>query len=294
MSATSPDALDEISKRIHRPQNKTTDGKTFDSKASDNKTEISHSRIASLRAEMQADYEKYATDTGFPIKPQKLLYDLRQTLEPEDIVISDVGAHKMWIARHYHGNRPNTCLISNGFASMGIAIPGGVAAKLVHPNRKIVAVTGDGGFMMNCQELETAHRLGTAFVTIIFNDGGYGLIEWKQESHYHESSYIKFNNPDFVKLAESMSLKGYRIESAEVFLPTLKAALAQTVPTVIDCPIDYRENLLFSKHAQLLGRPLPQRRSLEQQTSLRTGMRSAKRIKEPVQKAVITTDRRSH
>ena len=253
------DALDEISKRIHRPQNKTTDGKTFDSKASDNKTEISHSRIASLRAEMQADYEKYATDTGFPIKPQKLLYDLRQTLEPEDIVISDVGAHKMWIARHYHCNRPNTCLISNGFASMGIAIPGGVAAKLVHPNRKIVAVTGDGGFMMNCQELETAHRLGTAFVTIIFNDGGYGLIEWKQESHYHESSYIKFNNPDFVKLAESMSLKGYRIESAEAFLPTLKAALAQTVPTVIDCPIDYRENLLFSKHAQLLSCPLPQR-----------------------------------
>ncbi|MEL6603229.1 MAG: acetolactate synthase large subunit [Cyanobacteria bacterium J06614_10] len=238
------DALNEISDRIHRPKDLL------------NGNQLS-AQIASLRAEMQENYEQYATDTGFPIKPQKLLYDLRQVLAPEDIVISDVGAHKMWIARHYHCARPNTCLISNGFASMGIAIPGGVAAKLVYPNRKVVAVTGDGGFMMNCQELETAHRIGTAFVTVIFNDGGYGLIEWKQESHYHESSYIKFNNPDFVKLAESMNLKGYRIESAEDFVPTLKAALAQNVPTVIDCPIDYRENLLFSEQAKALSCPFP-------------------------------------
>ena len=140
---------------------------------------------------------------------------------------------------------------------MGIAIPGGVAAKLVYPNRNVVAITGDGGFMMNCQELETARRLSTAFVTIIFNDGGYGLIEWKQQSYFHESSYIKFNNPNFVKLAESMGLKGYRIESAEDFLPTLKEALEQTVPTVIDCPIDYRENLLFSKESQGLSCPIP-------------------------------------
>ncbi len=238
------DALDEITKRIHRPKNLFQGEKLSD-------------RFANLRADMRNNYEHYGTDSGFPIKPQKLLYDLRQVLAPEDIVISDVGAHKMWIARHYHCARPNTCLISNGFASMGIAIPGGVAAKLVYPNRKVVAVTGDGGFMMNCQELETAHRLGTAFVTIIFNDGGYGLIEWKQESHYQESSYIKFNNPDFVKFAESMNLKGYRIESAEDFIPTLKEALAQSVPTIIDCPVDYRENLLFSKQSQLLSCRLP-------------------------------------
>ncbi len=238
------DALYEIGKRIHRPHN-------------DNQGDQIDQGLASLRAEMQKDYERYASDTGFPIKPQKLLYDLRQVLAPEDIVISDVGAHKMWIARHYHCTRPNTCLISNGFASMGIAIPGGVAAKLVHPEHKVVAVTGDGGFMMNMQELETARRIGTAFVTIIFNDGGYGLIEWKQASHYHESSYIKFNNPDFVKLAESMDLKGYRIESAADFMPTLKEALAQDIPTVIDCPIDYRENLLFSEQAKALSCPLP-------------------------------------
>ncbi|MGB3308694.1 MAG: acetolactate synthase large subunit [Nodosilinea sp.] len=200
-----------------------------------------------VRDEMRADYEQYADDYGFPIKPQKLIYDLRQVLSAEDIVISDVGAHKMWMARNYHCLRPNTCLISNGFAAMGIALPGALAAKLVHPNRKVVAVTGDGGFMMNCQELETALRVGTPFVTIIFNDGGYGLIEWKQMNYYGESTYIHFTNPDFVKLAEAMGLKGYRIESTEDFIPTLKTALEDNVPAVIDCPVDYRENLLFSQ-----------------------------------------------
>ncbi len=202
-----------------------------------------------LRAEIRADYAQYADDDGFPIKPQKLIYDLRQVMAPDDIVISDVGAHKMWLARHYHCHRPNTCIISNGFAAMGIAIPGAIAAKLVHPQHKVVAVTGDGGFMMNCQELETALRIGTAFVTIIFNDGGYGLIEWKQENQFGHSSFIKFSNPDFVKFAESMGLKGYRIESCADLIPTLKEALDQDVPAVIDCPIDYRENLRFTQRA---------------------------------------------
>lgn len=206
-----------------------------------------------IRDEIRADYEQYADDYGFPVKPQKLIYDLRQVLGPDDIVISDVGAHKMWMARNYHCLRPNTCLISNGFAAMGIAIPGGLAAKLVHPNRKVVAVTGDGGFMMNCQELETALRIGTAFVTIIFNDGGYGLIEWKQMNYYGESSFIHFSNPDFVKLAESMGLKGYRIESTEDLIPTLKLALEDNVPAVIDCPVDYRENLLFTQKTKDLS-----------------------------------------
>jgi acetolactate synthase-1/2/3 large subunit len=203
----------------------------------------------SLRSDIRADYEEYAKDTGFPIKPQKLIYDLRQVMGPEDIVISDVGAHKMWIARHYHCDRPNTCIISNGFAAMGIAIPGAIAAKLVSPNRKVVAATGDGGFMMNCQELETALRVGTPFVTLIFNDGGYGLIEWKQLNQYGESAFVHFGNPDFVKLAESMGLKGYRVQSGTDFVPILKEALAQDVPAVIDCPVDYRENLRFSRRA---------------------------------------------
>ena len=205
----------------------------------------------SLRSEIRADYEQYAHDDGFPIKPQKLIYDLRQVMGPDDIVISDVGAHKMWMARHYHCHSPNTCIISNGFAAMGIAIPGALAAKLVHPKRKVVAVTGDGGFMMNSQELETALRVGTPFVTIIFNDGGYGLIEWKQENQFGKgnSSFVHFSNPDFVKFAESMGLKGYRVESALDLIPTLKEALAQDVPAVIDCPVDYRENHRFSQKA---------------------------------------------
>ncbi|MBP0010686.1 MULTISPECIES: acetolactate synthase large subunit [unclassified Roseofilum] len=212
--------------------------------------------IHQLRSEIREDYEQYANDPGFPVKPQKIIYDLRQVMEPEDIAISDVGAHKMWMARHYHCDRPNTCIISNGFAAMGIAIPGAIAAKLVYPDRKVVAVTGDGGFMMNCQELETALRVGTPFVTIIFNDGGYGLIEWKQEDQYGESAFIKFTNPDFVKLAESMGLKGYRVDASENLLPILKEALEQDVPAVIDCPVDYRENARFSKKSGGLSCPI--------------------------------------
>ena len=200
-----------------------------------------------LRSQIKEDYEQYANDDGFPIKPQKIIYDLRQVMSPEDIVISDVGAHKMWMARHYHSDCPNTCIISNGFAAMGIAIPGAMAAKLVHPNRKVVAVTGDGGFMMNCQELETALRVKTPFVTLIFNDNGYGLIEWKQINQFGHSTYIDFTNPDFVKFAESMGLKGYRVKSAADLIPTLQKALADDVPSVIDCPVDYKENLRFSQ-----------------------------------------------
>ena len=202
---------------------------------------------AALKTEIRADYETYANDTGFPIKPQKLIYDLRQVMGPEDIAICDVGAHKMWMARHYHSDCPNTCIISNGFAAMGIAIPGAIAAKLVHPDKRIVAVTGDGGFMMNCQELETALRVGTPFVTLIFNDGGYGLIEWKQLNYFGTSSFIKFGNPDFVKFAESMGLKGYRVESTQDLIPTLEDAFRQDVPTVIDVPVDYGENLRLSQ-----------------------------------------------
>jgi acetolactate synthase-1/2/3 large subunit len=202
---------------------------------------------AGLKTEIRADYETYANDTGFPIKPQKLIYDLRQVMGPEDIAICDVGAHKMWMARHYHSDCPNTCIISNGFAAMGIAIPGAIAAKLVYPDKRIVAVTGDGGFMMNCQELETALRVGTPFVTLIFNDGGYGLIEWKQLNYFGTSSFIKFGNPDFVKFAESMGLKGYRVESTQDLIPTLEEAFRQEVPTVIDVPVDYGENLRLSQ-----------------------------------------------
>ena len=209
----------------------------------------SSSSAMELRSKLIKNYEYYAKDDEFPIKPQKIIYDLRQVMGSEDIVISDVGAHKMWMARHYHCDCPNTCIISNGFAAMGIAIPGAIAAKLVNPDKKVVAVTGDGGFMMNCQELETALRTKTPFVTLIFNDNGYGLIEWKQINQFGHSSFVDFGNPDFVKFAESMGLKGYRVNSVEELIPTLREALTQDIPAVIDCPVDYKENLRFSQES---------------------------------------------
>ena len=210
----------------------------------------------SLRKEITEDYQMYAQDEGFPIKPQKIIYDLRQVMGSEDIVISDVGAHKMWMARNYHCESANTCLISNGFAAMGIAIPGAISAKLVNPQKKVVAVTGDGGFMMNSQELETALRVKTPFVTLIFNDRSYGLIGWKQMNYFGSTSFVDFTNPDFVKYAESMGLKGYRVTSAEELVPTLKEALLQDVPAVIDCPVDYSENIRFSRKAGDLNCPI--------------------------------------
>ena len=199
-------------------------------------------RALELKKMMVAEHESYASDASFPMKPQRILNDVRKVMGREDIVISDVGAHKMWIARHYNCYEPNTCIISNGFATMGISVPGAIGAKLVHPEKKILAVCGDGGFMMNCQEFETALRAKTPFVTLVFNDSSYGLIKWKQMDQYGKSCCVDFTNPDFVKFAESMGAIGYRITKAEDLVPTLKKAFEQNVPVIIDCPVDYAEN----------------------------------------------------
>ena len=201
-----------------------------------------------LREEMVAEYESYADDTSFPMKPQKILYDVRKFMGADDIVISDVGAHKMWIAREYNCYEPNTCIISNGFATMGIAVPGAVAAKLIYPEKKVLAISGDGGFMMNSQEYETALREGTPIVTLIFSDASYGLIKWKQMDHFGHNCFVDFQNPDFVKYAESMHAKGYRVEKAEDLLPILEDAFQQKVPCIIDCPVDYSENTKLSEY----------------------------------------------
>lgn len=167
--------------------------------------------FTAVRHAIVEDHAALANDQGFPIKPQKIVWDLREVLAPDDIVSSDVGAHKMWMARMYRAERPNTCIISNGFASMGIAVPGALAAKLANPARKVVAVTGDAGFLMNSQEIETALRMGTPFVVLIWNDAEYGLITWHQLRHFGRPSHIAFNNPDFVRYAESFGAKGYRV-----------------------------------------------------------------------------------
>ena len=206
------------------------------------------SKIAhSLRQIIVDELQAYENDQGFPVKPQKIVSDLRRVLDKEDIAISDVGAHKMWMARMYKAEAPNTCIISNGFASMGIALPGAIAAKLTYPERKVVAVTGDAGFLMNCQELETAVRLGLELVVLIWNDSKYGLIEWHQNKKFGRTSHIDFSNPDFVKFAESFGAKGYRVESAGDLLPTLEQALSCGTVAIVDCPVDYRENMILTE-----------------------------------------------
>ena len=156
----------------------------------------------------------------------------------------------------YRAERPNTCIISNGFASMGIAVPGAIAAKLAYPERKVIAVTGDAGFLMNSQEIETAIRIGTPFVILIWNDSEYGLITWHQLRHFGRSSHITFKNPDFVKYAESFGAKGYRVERAVDFLRTLKQALADDTVAIIDCPVDYAENMKLTRKLEELRSPV--------------------------------------
>ena len=204
--------------------------------------------ILNLKKEMVREYESFANDISFPMKPQKILYDVRKFMGEDDIVISDVGAHKMWIAREYNCYKPNTCIISNGFATMGIAVPGAVAAKLINMDKKVLAISGDGGFMMNSQEYETALREGAPIVTLIFSDASYGLIKWKQIDHFGKNCFVDFTNPDFVKYAESMHAKGYRVEKAEDLIPILEDAFKQTVPCIIDCPVDYSENTKLSEY----------------------------------------------
>jgi acetolactate synthase-1/2/3 large subunit len=209
-----------------------------------------------LRDRLIEEMDQHREDTAYPVKPQKIIWDLRTALDLEDIVICDVGAHKMWMARMFRCEHPNTCIISNGFASMGIAVPGAIAAKLVHPERNIVAVTGDAGFLMNSQEIETAMRCRLSIVILIWNDGGYGLIEWKQLNRFERRSNVDFSNPDFVKYAESFGCNGYRVEST-LELPTiLKAALANDTVSIIDCPVDYRENIKFTEQMGSLVCPI--------------------------------------
>lgn len=205
-----------------------------------------------LRETIVRELTEHAGDAGFPVKPQKIIADLRAVLNPEDVVISDVGAHKMWMARMYQAERPNTCIISNGFASMGIGVPGAIAAKLVNPDAVAVTVTGDAGFMMNSQEIETALRHNVAMVILIWNDSEYGLIKWHQMRKMGRPSHIDFTNPDFVKYAQSFGAIGYRVNSAEQLIPTLQQAIADNTVVVIDCPVDYSENMKLTEELSRL------------------------------------------
>lgn len=182
-------------------------------------------------------------DDSFPLKPQRIVSDIRTALDDHDIVLADTGAIKMWMARLYPTYEPLTCLISNGLSTMGWALPGAVGAKLARPERSVLAVVGDAAFLMSSQDIETAIRESIPLVVLVWVDDAYGLIKWKMELELGEHCQVDFGNPDFKAYAESFGATGHRIESAGELLPTLRAALADGGVHVIGCPVDYRENI---------------------------------------------------
>jgi acetolactate synthase-1/2/3 large subunit len=209
-----------------------------------------------IRRLLQAELEKGRNNSSFPVKPQRLVADIRAAMGASDIVLVDTGALKMWMARLYPTYQPNTCLVSNGLATMAFALPGAIAAKLAEPSRKVLAVMGDGSFLMNSQEIETAMRERIPFVILIWVDGAYGLIKWKMDLELGRHSNVSFGNPDLVKYAESFGAKGYLIQRAEDLLPILKCALTDDTVSVIACPVDYSENTLLTNKLGELTEPL--------------------------------------
>lgn len=199
-----------------------------------------------IKKQITERIEKFRDDFAYPIKPTKLVIDVRNTLDDNDIVISDVGAHKLWIAKTYNTYIPNTCLITNGFCSMGFALPGAIAAQLVRPNQKIVVMCGDGAFLMNVQELETAVRLQLPIIIIIWCDSEFGMISLKQIHEFGRSAFTRFNNPDFVTLAQSFGAIGYYVKSTEEFSKILEKAKESTsVPVIIAIDVDSSRNQIL-------------------------------------------------
>jgi acetolactate synthase I/II/III large subunit len=192
-------------------------------------------------------FEQGREDDAFPMHPPRVLWELRRALDRNDILISDVGLHKLWIARMFPASEPETVMIANGLAGMGIAVPTAIAAKLVRPDRHVVTVNGDGGFLMNCQELETAVRLRTPTVNIIWCNQQFGSIVWKQDKKFGRHFGVDFTNPDFVKLAEAFGCAAFRCASVDDFCDHLRTALALDRPSVIVVPIDYSIDVALSE-----------------------------------------------
>jgi len=198
--------------------------------------------IKPIREKTRAAIHSLDDDTSFPMLPQRVVSDVRKVLDDDGIVSLDNGMFKLWFARHYHTHQPNTLLLDNALATMGAGLPAAMTCALMYPDRQVVAVCGDGGFMMNSQELETAVRLKLNLITIIFNDSGYGMIKWKQAGQELPDFALDFNNPDFVMYAQSYGATGHRIGSSEELIPVMKQAFKEGGVHVIDLPIDYSQN----------------------------------------------------
>src|SRR5256884_6096524 len=205
-----------------------------------------------IRRLLQEELEMGRNDNSYPVKPQRIVADIRAAMDEKDIVLVDTGAVKMWMARLYPTYQPNTCIVSNGLSTMAFALPGAIAAKLAFPDRKVLAVSGDAGFLMNSMGLETAVREGIPVVVLIWVDGSYGMIKWEMDLELGHHSHVDFGNPDFVKFAESFDGNGYLIKQAKELLLTLKRALADDSVSVIACPVDYAQNnMLTNKLGEL-------------------------------------------
>ncbi|MCH4881358.1 acetolactate synthase large subunit [Pseudomonas sp. TMW22090] len=199
-------------------------------------------RILAIREANEAQIIEGADDGRFPMYPQRVVADLRRAIPSEGIVALDNGIYKIWFARNYKAHMSNTVLLDNALATMGAGLPSAMAARLVYPDKPIVAVCGDGGFMMNSQELETAVRMKMNLVVVILRDDGYGMIRWKQAQMGFENFGLDYGNPDFVLYAQSYGATGHRVESAEEFLPLIKRCIELPGVHVIDCAVDYSEN----------------------------------------------------
>lgn len=199
-------------------------------------------RLREIKRHHDAHLAEGASDSRFPVYPQRLVADVRQVLPSDGIVCLDNGIYKIWFARNYLAHGPNTVILDNALASMGAGLPSAMAATLVNPGRRVLAVVGDGGFMMNSQELETAVRLGLDLTVLILNDAAYGMIRWKQADMGFRDYGLSYNNPDFVAYAGSYGAEGHRIASIEELAPTLERCLGAGGVHVIDCPVDYSEN----------------------------------------------------
>jgi len=209
-----------------------------------------------IRRLLKEELEMGRNDNSYPVKPQRLVADIRAAMGAQDIALVDTGAVKMWMARLYPTYQPNTCIVSNGLSTMAFALPGAIAAKLAFPDRKVLAIAGDAGFLMNSMELETAVREKIPLVVLAWVDGSYGMIKWEMDLELGHHSHVDFGNPDFVKFAESFGAKGYLITRAGDLLPTLKRALADNHVSVIACPVDYSQNAALTNKLGKLTEPM--------------------------------------
>jgi acetolactate synthase-1/2/3 large subunit len=213
------------------------------------------SALLPLREKILAKLAERSTEDRFPLTPQRIVHDVREAVPSDGIVTLDNGMYKIWFARNYRTSVANTLLLDNALATMGAGLPSAISAALIHPDRKVLAVCGDGGFMMNSQEMETAVRLGVNIAVVVLEDNAYGMIRWKQQADHFADFGLKFGNPDFVAYAKSYGARGSRVKSAADLLPTLKAALDDTGVHLVVVPIDYSENM------RVLVEELPRQRS---------------------------------